>query len=719
MVLLLALPAFLFLLSDHWYYSGYGHVLDAWVYFGYFQNYSELIETFHNTYYGTRLSVIFPGYLAYSCLPPLVANVVLRLALFYVTVFSLHSVIARTINQRAALLTGVLASCYGILVNAVGWDYVDGFGIAYLSLTLYLLTTASRPRENRAMAISCLLASGVSLAAFVFSNTFYAVLIPLVCAHYAYCKTKFDSRRQRFWFWRDASFVFIGGLLVTFLCGVVNRCCGGQFWFFWPSVKWLLANAKGERFYLQPWSVWVPFAFWLVIPSLVAATAVLFLVVRKARPARDTTAAFFYQGLYLAAFALWWALDWRCDIVMQYWYYSSLLTPFVVLAIGGQIGTLTDRLNAREFAWMVVITTVAALGGWAVGENVTLPRIPACFTMLVFAGGAVLVVLSVPKHFVRMAGLVGIFCILNPLCGVRQQNQLRQVGVKVIVRKSAHISTSEKLKTIYDSSKFVREQCAASNLRFWYDREEAPGELYTAISSMYLYGYRQVAHPFFPNRGFVWDKSQSGIQHESKVALLSAKPDAIELAHKSFNESGLQGQLVSQTDVGKGDIAFSIFVFDVQDQEIVQAAKTLPLEGVVSMKDYAKANGLIEERGPVLAVVTSATQWDYAALFPIKTDALPPGRVLIRLEGRITRGHVNVGVVRKGGSDFVTEIKRVVRDGETTYDLVLDAPGECEAIVVRNGNGVGDSRLEISRLSVYLMPSSNRIVEKQSTAIIK
>src|SRR5262249_40397116 len=149
---------------------------------GYYQNLPQHLSTFDGTYYGTRLSAILPGFVAYHCLPPVAANYVLHLGLYYLCVFSLYMILSRTVSPRAGLLAAACLGCHFFFLRATVWDYVTGFAIAYFFLAILALPSAARGTLWK----TSLVAAGIASAAFVVANLFYAIFLPYLAIHYVF-----------------------------------------------------------------------------------------------------------------------------------------------------------------------------------------------------------------------------------------------------------------------------------------------------------------------------------------------------------------------------------------------------------------------------------------------------------------------------------------------------------------------------------------------------
>src|SRR2546423_750763 len=86
---LLALPWLLLVADPRWVYGSLYR--DAWIYFGFFLDLPGHLRAYPDFYGCSRLSVTLPGWLAYRLLPPVTANLVLSLAVYYAAVFAGHA----------------------------------------------------------------------------------------------------------------------------------------------------------------------------------------------------------------------------------------------------------------------------------------------------------------------------------------------------------------------------------------------------------------------------------------------------------------------------------------------------------------------------------------------------------------------------------------------------------------------------------------------------
>ena len=149
--------------QDTWFYNGN--------FFYFFDYVNEGLASTH--YFVERLPLNIPGYYLYHLLSPLKANYILHLAYYYIAVFSLYAILRSLLNKRSALIASLAMGSYPWFLRAVGWDYVDGTGIAYYSLSMALMVAASKQRHWRPFSFG----AGIATACLIYTNLFW---IPFV-----------------------------------------------------------------------------------------------------------------------------------------------------------------------------------------------------------------------------------------------------------------------------------------------------------------------------------------------------------------------------------------------------------------------------------------------------------------------------------------------------------------------------------------------------------
>ena len=287
---LLSLPLCLLGFDYNYFVTKHGNI-DPWVYFGYFLNLRGYLQTFPSTYYGTRLSVIIPGRLAYKMLPDVAANYVLHMGLYLTGLVCLYLLLKDLVHRRAAFLAALLLGCFSSFILAVSWDYVDGYGIVYCLLAYALLNAATRSRRRWLW----LPAGGAAAAAMAVANSFYAIHIPFLIGFYLVA----ERDRQRRSLALGVGWIAVGAALLVLALGCFNRWLGGQFWFFLPSLSAGYKLVQKVNPWATPLREWLPIASWLYLPVTVGAASLVQALWWLARPATRPGRTRFYLHVQL------------------------------------------------------------------------------------------------------------------------------------------------------------------------------------------------------------------------------------------------------------------------------------------------------------------------------------------------------------------------------------------------------------------------------------
>ena len=179
-----AMPWLLLLLDRDWPYAALLH--DPWIYLGHAIDPWDMFVKFNGAYharfyYTSRLSIIMPLAAAHAMLPALVANFLVRLVLFEVSVLCVFDLLARRIGRKTGLLTAFIMGTNYFFLDAIGRDYSDAFAIAYILAAVWGVSRAGGSRGGLlAMAFA-----GASTVALVSANLAYVILAPIPIACYA------------------------------------------------------------------------------------------------------------------------------------------------------------------------------------------------------------------------------------------------------------------------------------------------------------------------------------------------------------------------------------------------------------------------------------------------------------------------------------------------------------------------------------------------------
>jgi Dolichyl-phosphate-mannose-protein mannosyltransferase len=542
-----ALPIVILLLDHQWIFPGPQR--DPWIYFGYFKAAPEWARAFPGAYYGTRLSVIVPGFLLHHLLPSMAANVALHLALAWLALLSFYGVARALFGRPTALLSTICLGCQPFFLAAVGENYVDGFGIAYFLAALLAATQAARRRGTLSLVVA-----GALSAAVVTANLFYVIYLPLIAFHFL-ISNRAGARRPLL----PSLTAATAGTMGTFaaFC-VTNKLLGGRFLYLIPSLTIASALLKTANPSSTPPGVWLPLAVWLVFPGLVLIGALATLISLRTRPpGRRPDNLFYTQLLFLGFLALLPAcLPQAPGIVFQWWYYASLMIPVAALAFAGQLSLWQDHVPARSvrFAQGAAVVLVLAYALRTPAGVRSLHVFPALVPLLAGVPALAVIVARVTGNPARL-----VFVASLALSSVAARDLFphhagfdRYGGERAAL--FAQMDRSVKAYRRFESS---------GDLYFWFDQEEHSGLLYDLVMATSLSGARVVSVGFPVLLPGGATPSGRRIGPGMRIVVLSSRLSALTEAEWALQSLGLHAWLRSEEKIDGPAGAFSMLFIEV------------------------------------------------------------------------------------------------------------------------------------------------------------
>lgn len=540
LLVLLALPWAILYAGANWVSAFVGKgFIDPWVYLGFFLDLRTHLRIFPATYYGSRLSWILPGHLAYKVLPPRIAAYALHFGVYYVSIFSLYFTLKHAVGRRAALITATLMGGYCFFLWSAGWDYVDGAGIMYFLLTTLALTLASDDKHPWIW----LTLAGAFYAAMVYSQLFLIVFTPMILCYYFIVK---NSMLRCSLFGSAVTFA-LGFLFISVVLGLVNYRLGGDFLFYTPSVRSAINLTKTANPWRRPFHAWWKEASWLVIPSVIFVSSLIALWKFTARQARSFEVAL--QLYYLSCASILVVCEIRGMPVLQTIYYASFLMPGFFLAMGGQIGSGINRLNTGLFLFVLCEATMTPLlvyrflPGSHLASWLNSNLLAASLSISILG----IAVLCVRERPIKIIALCSCFCLL-----IGSVNAAAD-GFLMINADEAHYG----LEAIAQSVQAVRAIEPNGNLLFWYQADETMGNYYRAVASTYLWGYTLLNERFPSLDGA--DTHIPAVQNQ--IVILSNDAAAFQKAATALRQRGYTVQIIAERRIQGGSIGWNmIFV---------------------------------------------------------------------------------------------------------------------------------------------------------------
>lgn len=562
LLLVLAWPWILFALNHDWLFLNSTFV-DSWIYFGFFQNLREYQNIYASAniahqafYYDDRLTWILPGYLAYRIFPPLIANYVLHFGIYYTAILSLYATLTITIHRRVALLTSLLMGSYSYFLIAVGWDYIDGAGLAYFSLTLLVLSLAAK----RPYRLFWLGLAGALAAALIFSNLFWITLTPCFALYYILL----NRRRSIKLILPDLLALIAGALSLTAIMGLINIAFGGSPFFFSSSLEFTsYANSLPTNLWVSSisnWPISQPYLIWPFIMMLASGLWLAFVRLRRRFDTYPQSRTFL--ALFLLASVILVAINMRgSSPVLLVFYYASYLIPALFLAIGAIQAPLITGLSRTRFAGLISVSALTSVFSFtfrACGElPIKYPAVLAITLGLIWLG----TLIRFPHRAWSYSLFILAFCVATPSAF---EGFSRQYATNTFCSMAPRTQPQpeDTYLAVLDGIQTIRETVPEKRVYFWFNEHEQP--IYSALSSAYLYNWNQISRDFpaIPSP----DVSSPNLLPPpgTTIVVLSRTATALANAEATLRQRYRTFHLIAQKIIHRGEIEFTLFIGEIQ-----------------------------------------------------------------------------------------------------------------------------------------------------------
>ena len=271
-LLLVIVPLILLLIDKRWIFPNpFSGFADDWLYTGYFLNFQSFYSEFGNIYFVSRLPWIMPGYLFYNLFPVNISVYLLHLTFYYCSIISLFLILKYTIGEQAGFLSALLFSFYPFFMREIGANYVLGPIIAYLLLTL-LMITKSKNSKNR---FFFLFFAGSFSILMLFSNLFTIVLLPTIILYYIVIHNN-GFRKE---FILSAAAFALGAIFIFGLMCIFNMILTGSFDFYSPQIHALFYYSTWTNEWWHPLSEWIFNAPWMILPTIGVIISIIYVIV--------------------------------------------------------------------------------------------------------------------------------------------------------------------------------------------------------------------------------------------------------------------------------------------------------------------------------------------------------------------------------------------------------------------------------------------------------
>jgi hypothetical protein len=535
---LLVLPWLILVADPRWVYGSLYR--DAWIYFGFFQDLPGHLRAYPDFYGCSRLSVTLPGWVMYRVLPPVAANLVLHLAVYYAAVFAGDAVFARVGGRRVGRLVAVLLGGHPFFLKAVGWDYVDGFVIAYFLLTQAMLARATESERWRAWVML----AGAAAGAMVVANLAHTPLLLALGVWFVVLNRR-SPRSAAGWF-------VLGAGVLLLLLGLVSGSLGGRFFFLAPSLNFVANYSTGiARMYVHSPAEWIGRAVWLVFPAAACLGAVVALVRRAGMS--------FVQWHLLAAVGLLLAAQYQGRLgYLEVWYYSSVVVMVPAFAaLAGQWAGRLDDLSTRQYGFLLaaaialgVLTAVTSRFGFS-GPSWLTPLALGCGVAAVFLPVLPRAGFRVTLAAVALLGLVNV--------GVQARFRMADAmpGVAPILRLEACQAFDPHRKAcflaIHDAARWVREVDEPGHVWFWYHLHEPLGPVYDMVAHTHCTYYRVIGweFPLIREGKMAGGRPVGTLEAGGTVVVFCERDEARDEAVRELRGRGVNAEVIGERVLGR------------------------------------------------------------------------------------------------------------------------------------------------------------------------
>src|SRR5262245_5821725 len=677
-------PLILLLVNNSWVFippSG----IDPWVYTGYFLDLKHLLNAFPDAYYGSRLPWVLLGRIVHRLTPsPEVAQYTLRLILYEISTLSLFAVVHMLFeNALAATLAALVLGSSTFFLWAIGWDYVDGFGIAVILSTLACLTAAAT-RGHRRFWLMC---AGFAYISIVSTNVTLVLITPFLIGGYLFA----DARDREGAFGGGLGWFGLGAGCAVAAYGAVNWFLAGRFWFLQPQLTAALAMGTDRTALKLPIKEWITHASWLLFPLIALVTALVLLsrlIYARVTDGRWTEVdrrAALCAVLLIGLEVLFMALEaTRFVLALQVSYYASYLIPHASICIGAALAVSTSQIS-RKWDSLIVASTAAGLLIFFIGPfHLWLPTITRGFgpLNLVFSANGI----------GALGGMAGVVCMLLAVSTLLKRAWLTVIALCALGLCNASAADTTPLSFPPSSTGHSRNLMAFDVIRaltpynrdgklmFWYDLKEPLGGVFRAASSAHLWARRLISEDF-PQRtpplpGMTLDLEGS----ERTIAILSSSRDALARADESLAQIWVRPEPIDRLEVERGGDRFTVNVVHVLPRGVPWQLSLNDFDPAVASRPLSRMPD-----GDVI-VRTEPVPWTFAAIMavrPSERDRVKGCRGFITIRVSVQGGPIGLGVLDLDRQRFL--VRQPVSQTSAPVEVRMQVPrlGEVGYVVVQ------------------------------------
>lgn len=464
--------------------------LDTWFYTSYAWNLRGNISEFGPTYYGARISWLFPAAALHEVLPPALANIVLKLGFSALITLALSSIAWFVSGWRLAWLAAGIATCSPQIIAALHGDYTDTAVLAY---SLVAVAAILRARDSR-YRHGWIFIAGIFYTLMAISNlgAIANIGIGIALLHLGWIRQTIGRQAVMLGTYS------IAAVITVVLLQQIHTRLGGTWNILepqWRMVARFNREGTSNQWYDESW-LWTVRATWLVIPFGATLWGAWAHFRGDLGSPRQRELLLTFTATLAAAIGIGFLLQFRGAMVLGLHYYAiSLLCLALPLLL------ILVSLSAPERGRTAVVFGLSMLA----------------MVLLILSTEPLFYVRKL-KWFRALAGdsqaflwiAVALVMPLGLLAGLRpvRRTVSGPIGATLLVvaliylsmpRYFHHFSYADRLQerylAVHAAHRYVTETFPENGYRFWIDRSFSDA---TSLGSTKLWRYRLYVQESFP-----------------------------------------------------------------------------------------------------------------------------------------------------------------------------------------------------------------------------
>jgi hypothetical protein len=344
------------LVNRAWMFDPYGWV-DQWGYFGAAFFFPDLAKVIPDSPVNGLIAVYGPSALLMKMFSPVFANYFKDFLVLFLSLASIGTVVSRVTTKKIGMIIIALMTSYQYFLTTAGSSYTDGAMLLYLSLSIALLSWTQLQRGYRQKL--GLIGFGALYGLMVYTAVLGIVYLVVL---YLFFSIGQKQEEKSSGLWKDLinflKFSAVGLIITTLILQAIYLTYSSGF-FFSSNLEKFFGYTVGNDYRAPAFSVWLPWATWLVLPGSIALAALgcLLIRIRKVSKFRFTPTD---KLLVLAPVSFSISLLIQL-VVHQYslnFLYFNQTIPFYFLSLGGLLHLIVSQKQDEKY-WLTLSSFTA------------------------------------------------------------------------------------------------------------------------------------------------------------------------------------------------------------------------------------------------------------------------------------------------------------------------------------------------------------------------